>query len=492
MWGTTPVKYLYQGSTLVWPLTPPLPPGPDIRLNWISNGTARTQPNVYFDTGFTYGEGTSVEIKYSYHSKINDTALFGIYNFNYDVTSGSVRGYLSYEYAFMLRGIVFSYGYISRSYKTVFHNARTGFYDGNGLTNLYRGAVVTTDPALDTPHVFRTAGSSLVFDSSTYSYEGSSSGRGNVPDGSMYIFAARDTDTGNAAKFAPANTKIYYVKIYGGSGVSNAAMLYRYLVPVLHYNQVKRKYVPCFYDKISNTYFYNKGTDPVAYEIAEDNDIHLNYIERDTTGYLQYMTGVTVKSNLSTNIGFTVGTPTTPMSSLNQGVVVGARYDVSNKYGLFFPFYDSSTQYATVAYKPSNALIQTYDYNVHIQENHHADNMAFNITKGTSKTNIYTIWMEFEDGVLPGIGTTQAKTVTGSYTTTTYPVEGCEIGLFGDATMHAQRTTRIYYYDVTVNSIAACSYIPVLHNNQACFYDIGRNVYIYNQGTATPAYAQLE
>ncbi len=388
--GDIQVKYLYQGDTLVWPPVVPHPEKPDIRLKYISNGNARTQPNVYFDTQFMYTSTTQVECKYSYHSAVNNSALFGAVD----------NGGWTKEYSFMLRGATHNTGSSTTYQRTTFFYDKTGF---NSSTYENHSGVVLGTPGYDTPHTFRTAiyqGVSVIYDGGTYTYYPEAlSGK----TGSLYLFAVNDIDNNGAPiRFAPADTRIYAMKIYHGAVAD--PVLYRYFIPVLHYDTSSEEYIPCLYDKVSNTYFYNLGTDPVGYEIYYINgeqDYILDYIERDNSGYLQYTTSTDVSTNINFNVGFTVGNRSVKMTDLNQNIVVGSRYDPSSKFGLFFPFYDSSTTFAFQALGGRTEM--TYDASAHILDNHRADNIEFYMSKGAAGTgsgaHAVVKWMEFPDGV---------------------------------------------------------------------------------------------
>ena len=494
--GNNQVQYLYQGTTLVWPPETPHPGNPDIRLEYISNGTARTQPNVYFDTQFNWTDTTQVECKYSYHSAVNNSALFGAVD----------NGGWTKEYSFMLRGATHNTGSSTTYQRTAFFYNKTGF---NSSTYENHSGVVIGTPEVDTPHIFRTAiyqGVSVIYDGGTYSYSPEAlTGK----TGSLYLFAVNDIDNNGAPiRFASADTRIYAMKIYHGDVAD--PVLYRYFIPVLHYDNAKEEYVPCLYDKVSHTYFYNKGTDPVGYAIYYyhgQQDFVLDYIERDNTGYLQYTTNTDVSTNINFNVGFTVGSRRVKMTDLTQNIVVGSRYDASKKFGLFFPYYDSSTTFAFQALGGRTEM--TYDASAHVTDNHRADHIEFYMSKGNATTgrgaHAIVKWMEFPDGTLPDASTyiKRGDDPSEQFTEVDSSVVGTSIGIFTGNTVHSQVSTRIYFVDFSKysywssNSISYGlqtpkeSYIPMWHSGQACLVDPFTNVVLYNSGPGTPKIMEL-
>ena len=506
--GNNQVQYLYQGSTLVWPPETIHPGNPDIRLEYISNGNASTQPNVYFDTQFVWTDLTQVECKYSYHSAINNTALLGCY----DGTGGWTK-----EYSFMLRGETISTGSTTVRQKTTFFFDKTGYNLNPSTYSNLTGAIVGT-PDFDVTHTFRTtiAGGtykefSVYFDDSEIYHKvpGSSSDDRNA--GSIYLFAAHNLNDNTAARFAPADTRIYAFKLYGFA--AGNAILYRYFIPVLHYNATKEEYEPCFYDKVSNTYFYNLGTDPVGYAIYYyhgQQDFVLDYIERDHSGYLQYITNCDVSTNVNFNVGFTVGNRNINMTDLTQNVVVGSVYDNSSKFGLFFPYTDNSTNFAFMGLGGNTVMM--YNSSGHISDNHHADHIEFMHTPGAVGTllgaHAMVYWIEFQQGVLPD-SSTQVNISGGdwSFTEIDSSVVGTSIGILSGNNVYSQVSTRIFYVDMSkfleyneiINNTrfyykahkSEGSYIPMIHHGEICMVDIFTDEVLFNVGPGTPKYMEL-
>lgn len=506
--GNFPVKYLYQGSELVWPFTPEHPEKPDIRLEYISNGTARTQPRVYFDTLFGTTNSTQVQIKYSYHSAVNNTALFGTFNGRK-------------EYTFMLRGATFQYP--STYYQTTFfYGMIYNEFPSSSTPGTWNGLELGR-PAVDTMHTYRIVGRptnntsanngvSAIDDTGVRYYYNPRGVSGASSDftrdlKSIYLFAAHDSSNNVPTRFAPADTRIYAMAIYD-SAQSNV-MMYRLFIPVLHYDRDKREYIPCLYDKVSNTYFYNLGTDPVGYKIYEPQgrqDYVLDYIERDETGYLQYMTNVDVSTHLNINVGFTVGNRSVSMTSLAQNVVVGSRYSPNSKYGLFFPYADGTTSFGIIGL--GGNILANYDQDGHIHYDHHCDHISFYHSQGAAGTgrgaNVNMKWLEFSNSIIPDASTAlKFNGQYGSFTEVDSSVVGTPIGILSGGTVHSQVTTRIYYVDISkysnasVNSVnygiqtPLCTYIPMIHNRKYCLIDVFTDQAIYNQGPGTPKYMEL-
>ena len=96
----------------------------------------------------------------------------------------------------------------------------------------------------------------------------------------MYIFCWNG-GTNGATGFIDSQCKIYEFKIWNNSG-----NLIQHLIPVLD-----RDGTPCFYDKVTETFFYNQGTGTFGYEIEEldansDSYIETEYIESTGTQYI--------------------------------------------------------------------------------------------------------------------------------------------------------------------------------------------------------------
>lgn len=479
-WGTTPVVKLYQGSELVWPLSSPIPsgPGPDILLRWISNGNARTQPNVYFDTRYTPSTtiGTCVDIKYSYETSLPRwSALFGALN------ESNNCGY-------------------------IFNLSRYGSTNTSAFR--YRNSYIapSTNPSFSTTHRLTTC-IEIPYSSSSndvmhvtiddVTTNGNNAAGTNASTGNMALFACRYKNNSGEwiQDYAYADTRIYYVKIYGKN---DPETLYRYLIPVLHYVRAQNKYVPCFYDKVSNSYFYNLGTDDVSYGVQ--GDYLLDYIERDNSGYLTYTTAVKQSNswvNELINMGFSVGDENVEIQDLGFNPIMGAN-DSSTRYGLCLPGVANSS---TLRFMYYDKLVSgTYDYSIHDSSAHHCDH----IVSYTLGDKAHFSWLNVTQGELPNVNTSAQDLKTAFDELAPSPYSNIPIVLFGNTTQHALNTTKIFYVDFVsmpnsyyVGSykhrlVPKYSYIPVLHNGRACFYDYYTNTYIFNTGPGTPSYKLLE
>lgn len=100
----------------------------------------------------------------------------------------------------------------------------------------------------------------------------------------LYLFNTLTTN--NAYK---DKVKLYYFKMYNGE------VLTLDLIPVVDQNNV-----PCMYDKVSDQFFYNQGTEQFGYEVEElevqdKNYTEIEYIESNGTQYID--TGIVPNSN---------------------------------------------------------------------------------------------------------------------------------------------------------------------------------------------------
>ena len=505
--GDTQVKYLYQGDTLVWP--PLAPPDssiefPDIMLEWISNGNDSSVPNVYFNTGWNYTRWTSYEIKYSYDQDPSSTsALFGVEKEEpeqYDTGYYTKIGF----------------------YLNTGHNNLPGFKFGRVYSTL-SGQYL---PAKNTSYVVNMS-PSYPYDNDTNYRMIATSGTGYTSrfdiggyftnGATHYLFASHRVDNSGTSipvNFSPANTKIYYMKIYdnraSGTDAINSDVLYRFFIPVLHYDSSKGEYVPCFYEKITNRYYYNQGTDNVTY--LRKRDYLLDYIMRDNSGTLSYTTSRTVNDKLLVNVGYNSWDSSTLLPSLGENMIFG-----TFPHGFYHPRASNTTQMAYAwtpdANNPNTAgdyTTHTYDPSVHIAKQHHCDHMAASMyTFLNTKQNVEKHLTRFYWLDIPydNLNSTSTSIEIGTYDNNT--LVDSSICLFGDSRRKAKYPTKIYYADfegMAVESISGLtdanlrirryntpgySYIPVLHNNIACFYDITNRTYIYNTGPGTPKYLEL-
>ncbi len=116
------------------------------------------------------------------------------------------------------------------------------FYVGLGAQNL-----TTTVPRDTNVHTWEIDASTKTWAIDEVSGSFTSAGD-TLPSVSLYLFARHYDADGDVAN-RPADAKIYYCKIYEGS------RLVHHFLPVVDYD-----IVPCMYDKVTRTRFYNQGT----------------------------------------------------------------------------------------------------------------------------------------------------------------------------------------------------------------------------------------
>ena len=103
----------------------------------------------------------------------------------------------------------------------------------------------------------------------------------------LYLFSKFTTSMNYKDK-----VKLYYFKMYNGESLTLD------LIPVLDQNNI-----PCMYDKVSDQFFYNQGTDTFGYEIEELEKAEVTLIEYlESTGTQYIDTGIPVYENSSYEI----------------------------------------------------------------------------------------------------------------------------------------------------------------------------------------------
>lgn len=210
---------------------------PDILLKWLGNGTSysATRADVYFDTGLYPDTNTSFDAVFSRPVTGGDAMLFG--------TDDST----SYSFFFI--------PYYSSGYSWWFSNAyvSSGTWRPTGTpTNV--GSFVhlgfVRNPYATSNYGYLSVG--------TGSWTKALSSTTTTARYTITLFA-RNKGTSVDCK-AYNGTRIKYIKFIN----SNTGKLLRFYIPVLHWNN--GAYVPCFYDKVNDSYIYNLGTGTVSYE----------------------------------------------------------------------------------------------------------------------------------------------------------------------------------------------------------------------------------
>ena len=448
--GDSSVSRLYQGDQLIYDAG-----HPDILCTYISNGDSSTTPDVYFNTGVVPDFTVKVETKYSCSTNTTSKGLFGS------------RGSSSNS-----RYFVYSYAAVSVSGQSI-NTAKFWCRNAEGYSALV--------PTVNEPHVLTTY---LTYTSASAATEvncildGSLTSKGiTVSSGidssvEMYMFAVNYDGTVNYR--ASEDTRIYYMKIWRDNN------LIRFYIPVLHWTN--NQYVPCFYDKVNDSYIYNLGTDDVTYKITDD--YVLDYLAtgpdvNNTQVSVSYDTGIYVDGTKELSASIKTAAFNATQQQWPLGVVNTTSW---NGFVFYVSYSTSSSGYIYGRYNGQNATP--------------------NVSSYVSNTP-FTLDMCRDLNQKNPNAAQQAKVIC-YYNGTKYESSGYSANPSNSANIYLltrnrteaqggpQLTTsglKLYYATIADSNNPLRSYVPVLHNNQACFLDLNSNTYIYNLGTDTPSYS---
>ena len=437
--GDASISRIYQGDELVY-----VTGHPDICCEWISNGDASTNPDVYFNTSIAPDLTLKVETKYSYHNR------------NY---SGGAALFGSRASATDSRYYLFTFAGLQIDGQSLY-TAKFWFKNQEGYS-----AVV---PTLDEPHVITTC--------ATYSSASAATAVNCILDGSttsravtinqalsnthqMYMFAINNQGTVDYRCLA--DTRIYYMKIWRDNRLA------RFYVPVLHWRN--GQYVPCFYDKVTDIYIYNLGTDTPTYKIQ--GDYLLDYIangpDSDSNSTKDMYFDSSVLANANTRCEMKTAIPAFKTQWFCGGCTNG-----------FIGF-----EMGVSAYHRPYTRIGSYLEN---GQNTYSNDIQLNVPYTTvlyhDGTNQKTLFNT-------EVATTTSGDVNANRFSSTQGIILFARGLDGTIyTAASYSGMKIYYTNFASGNIPSKSYIPVFHNNQAAFLDLNSGTYIYNIGTDAPYY----
>ena len=442
--GDSSVSRLYQGENLIWDAS-----HPDILCEWISNGDASTNPDVYFNTFMNPDLTLKVETKYSYHNR------------NY---SGGAALFGSRASATDSRYYLFTFAGLQIDGQSLY-TAKFWFKNQEGYS--------ATVPTLDEPHVITTC--------ATYSSDSAATAVNCILDGSttsravsissalsnthqMYMFAINNQGTVDYRCLA--DTRIYYMKIWRDNRLA------RFFVPVLHW--LNGQYVPCFYDKVTDIYIYNLGTDTPTYKIQGD------YL----LDYLGAQPETAIPNNVHQSTRYETGL------IANDKMAVDTRFRIV--YGRENFIYGSATSRDTTPAWQSYSLGAAGNL-TRIDSNHGGtttSSVTFALTSDESTiSNVHTFSTYFDDQAR-AIAYLDSSLFTKTVQSVNFSSETIQLltrrGY--DTVPDAGSGSRIYYINFTKSNVPAKTYIPVFHNNQAAFLDLNSGTYIYNIGTSAPYY----
>ena len=433
--GDSSISRLYQGDNLVWDSS-----HPDILLEYIDNGTASTQPNVFFSTGVSGGLDRKIEIKFSYHTQLTDAVLMGV---------GEHLNNTSYNYISMYANSALA----GKSTMKFWYRQVDGYCQ--------------TVPSVDTPHILTTYGTytsnsaasavHMILDGekTSRSYTISNSVAGT---GSMYLFARHNAldNTQTADMYAPASTRIYYTKIW----IDNR--LVRFYIPVLHY--IDGQYTPCFYDKVYGFYIYNLGTDTPTYKIS--GDYLLNYIQCGND-YLDQSTGtrcyIRYNPQLPVDLGYEFHMKVNPGNAYynspaapQESFIIGERVTGTAKIGFYMPNgnYGIRTGWLNAVYTLWSGNPAGNDFRI-----------SWTINQSDRKRSAWV-----NDSSVQNAGT-EVSSVPEELVGANIYINKC-----GAANVWAGN--KYYYIIIDKFTINQRTYVPVLHNGQAMFLDLSNSTYM--------------
>jgi hypothetical protein len=255
-----------------------------------------------------------------------------------------------------------------------------------------------------------------------------------APSYNTYIFAERETSTTGSRK---STARVYYFKLY-----KNGALV-RHMIPILDNNGT-----PCFFDKVSRTLFYNKGTGNFKYGLLEPVETpemtELEYIESTGTQYIN--TGYNPNGYMKYEFQIT--------NSSTTGCIFGA-YNSSwtNGNGYYTNIVANSSQ---------NNWFHYYS----------------NTDTGVASSANETVTINRGSIQINGATATGVSNTTFNITYPTYIFGGNTTGKITQPT-----SFRLHYFKMYDNGVLVRDFIPALDaKNKPCLYDKITGLFFYNQG----------
>lgn len=185
-------------------------------------------------------------------------------------------------------------------------------------------------------HVFSFDKTSYIFSVDGYPY--SLQGKRTDVNDTLYMFATHKGSTIDRQ----ASAKVYYLKMYNGSE------LVRDFIPVLDMNNM-----PCMYDKVTDTFFYNKGTGAFNFEYKFEEAYEvLDYIESTGTQYID--TGLKLTSDYSVELDYQI--TSIPKTNERRGLFGGLDDGGVARYGSLV---SPTTRKLEYGYGKGNTYYQT-------------------------------------------------------------------------------------------------------------------------------------
>lgn len=408
---------------------------PDFMLEYIANGidtASATRQDVYFDTGVA--SSASIKIELCCSSVITASIIP-----NHNHIMGACGANAAGQY--------------SISMPTTGNTIRFAAMNGNVPSSVsYVPAqkyTITTWIENNTPHII------------VNGVETSNSVTTSTISGNSFYLFARNLD-GAVNEKSYCSNKIYYCKIWDNNN------LVRFFIPVLHWDG--NKYIPCFYDKINDTYIYNLGTDDVHYKRRPD--ILLDYIANGpdgTSGNKNYVeTGI-----MPNNIAFRLDTKAALYDTVTQQWPLGEINTGSwNGFTIYMGYASSTAGPNYVRVNSVNVTNGNLPYSSNIP-------MIFSAFLDLNDKNSYNQYKAYSyiDNIKynAGTGTTGYTGNMGGANTiwlfARHRQDSAEPALPGGI--------KLYYVVATTADVPTKTLIPVLHNNEPCFYDLINDNYLH-------------
>lgn len=223
-------------------------------------------------------------------------------------------------------------------------------------------------------------------------------------------------------------------------------------IPVLDQNNI-----PCMYDKVSNQFFYNQGTDTFGYEIEELDAPQIDYVEYiQGDGRSWIDTGIVPNLSMSFYCDFTLDTFSTTVFGAG-GLIAG--------YGV---------------YQSANRVYYGGSENLSLKELKYGDRYINLLTpKGYEVTDI-----------------TDGRSAKGNYSFTPSGETSRHVILFAesrkvDGVIQNIGTQKIYEFKILNGNVLIMHLKPCLDTEGIpCMYDEVSKKYFYNQGTGRFSYGK--
>ena len=243
--GSSAITSIYQGSTLVWPLSSPETP-----LTWIGNGDDYTaSQDVWFDSGLIPQITYAIRVVYSTSQFTNTQGIVAVFDnkkspyYHFSIHHPRNSSVSIFAEIADTQGI----SYNQNELKVAGQVYDAKLYTTVGATYLTSYTTLVIGPSGGTPYsVSVNMASSAKFNNF----------KNTVPRFPFYFFARNNV--GNPDIKCYGGTKIYGVQIYSSNSYSDSDL-------VADFRPYLVEGVPCFKDIIGGTYHYNQGTGTVTY-----------------------------------------------------------------------------------------------------------------------------------------------------------------------------------------------------------------------------------